>query len=127
MTFEFHIDLPPSTNALFTNRKGTKYRIKTNEYRVWSEKAIYSIRGQIHRQTCLGEIPTFPKRTRWKYLFSFYFKDWRSDASNFIKPTEDAICEAFRKTIDDRYVTRGHFTKTVGKRSGVHVIMRIGE
>ena len=40
------LPVPPSTNALFTNRRGTTQRIKTDTYRLWIENAGWAVREQ---------------------------------------------------------------------------------
>lgn len=120
MILKLRIPLPPSANRLFTNRRGTKHRIKTNEYRKWADAAILLITHQL--STFKDKVPIKQKQF-WKLSVSITFKDWRRDLDNCLKSICDAICKA--TGLDDRYLMRIMAMKIVGGKPGVQAILRI--
>jgi len=88
----FTLPVPPSTNALFTHRTGTRQRIKTDAYRAWITEAGWelarqggtSIRGPVRIDI---DMPFNRKR----------------DIDNAIKPIADILVRYFLIE-DDRWV-----------------------
>lgn len=88
----FILPVPPSTNALFTTRRGSSQRIKTNTYRAWIEEAGWEIVRQCG-STILG-----PVRLDIDLPFNR-----KRDIDNAIKPIADMLV---RHSLieDDRWV-----------------------
>lgn len=94
--FRAMLPSPPSTNALFTTRRGSRQRIKTDAYRAWITDAGWALAGVKHLcptgtiQGCVGlriEMPFNRKR----------------DISNGIKAIEDLLV-SHAIIPDDRWV-----------------------
>jgi Holliday junction resolvase RusA-like endonuclease len=87
------LPIPPSANALFTNRAGTTQRIKTNAYRAWVAEAGWAVnlagRPAEPIGRCRIEIDLPFNRTR--------------DIDNAIKPVADLMVRQ-RVIVDDRWV-----------------------
>ena len=93
-----YLPFPPSTNNIFSQGivNGKVRRFPSRQYKSWRHEAIVRIRSQ--------RIPTFREPVVIKLALTP--RDGRRrDASNFVKPVEDALVEA-GLLIDDsqRYV-----------------------
>jgi Holliday junction resolvase RusA-like endonuclease len=76
-TVELVLPVPPSTNALYRNKRGGG-RVKTEAYRIW--RAAAEQLGNAQR----------PGRRVGQSDLSLYVPPGRADRSNLIKPLEDA-------------------------------------
>ena len=89
----FSLPVPPSANALFTYRAGSRQRIKTDAYRAWITEAGWGVARS-------GALSDRHKRVRVEIDLPF---DRRRDIDNGIKPVLDLLV---RHSIvkDDRWV-----------------------
>ena len=90
----FSLPPPPSTNALFTTRKGSRQRIKTDAYRRWIKEAGWVLVNQTSLTTAIsGSV-----RVHIDLPFSR-----RRDIDNAIKPIADLLVSC-AVVEDDRWV-----------------------
>lgn len=96
--YSFYLPFPPSTNHLYSQGivRGRIRRFPSRQYKAWRREAIIRIRSQRipqFREPVVIKLALTPRDGR------------RRDASNYVKPVEDALVEA-GLLVDDsqRYV-----------------------
>jgi Holliday junction resolvase RusA-like endonuclease len=101
---EVKLPLPPTSNHLFFTLK-TGGRAKSAAYKAWIADADLLLKFAWSR----AGRPEWPKATPMRLDIVLGLTQRRRDASNCIKPIEDALCRAL-PVPDDRY--NDHLTVT---------------
>lgn len=92
LPLQYILPLCPSTNALFTRRKGSQQRIKTDEYRAWLTEAGWRI------------APNAPLRPIKQCSVQIDAGiNYRRDLDNCAKPILDLL-KWQRVIVDDRWI-----------------------
>ena len=77
----FTLPVPPSANALFTHRAGSRQRIKTDAYRAWITEAGWAIARS-------GALSDQLRHVLIEIALPF---DYRRDIDNAVKPIADLL------------------------------------
>jgi len=92
--FRVVLPVPPSANALFTTRAGSRQRIKADAYRAWIAEAGWAVA----RATVRLAEPIKHARVEMDMPFSY-----RRDISNGVKAVEDLL-KTHGIIVDDRWI-----------------------
>lgn len=119
----FWLPFPPSTNNLFAHGvvKGRHRRFPTKQYKAWRHAAVIIIRSQRlpqFREPVVIKLALTPRDSR------------RRDASNYIKPVEDALVEAGLLVDDNQQYVKAvtpYWCDPDPKHEGVNVTIRIAK
>ncbi len=109
------LPVPPSANALFTNRAGSTQRIKTNAYRAWVAEAGYAV-------NLAGRPPEPIGRCRIEIDLPF---NRTRDIDNAIKPIADLLVRQ-RVILDDRWVDEYEVRRVAVTEALVVSVWRLG-
>jgi len=87
------LPVPPSANALFTTRAGSRQRIKSDTYRAWIVEAGWAVARS-------GALSDRLRHVRVECDMPF---DYRRDLDNAIKPVADLLVR-HELIADDRWI-----------------------
>lgn len=104
-TFTVDLPLPPSTNALFANRKGGG-RVKTEAYKAWLNDARWHL---ITAWRAAGK-PEWPAKLPMRLSIRLGLTGRTRDASNTIKAIEDVLVKEL-PVPDDRWNDAGEWLR----------------
>lgn len=94
--FRLELPVPPSTNALFTYRSGSRQRIKTDVYRAWITEAGWALKPWAY----VGDTKSTIRHARVELDLPLTHQ---RDIDNSIKPILDLLVR-HRLIEDDRWV-----------------------